>query len=102
MASGRGSTNDSCTAEQTSSSSNFEEEDVAAAVSLLEFCANLDDYTPTVSNVKGMYMYSVHNFRLSSPEHKTALVTIYSLLLVALVMCIVVWISYFSVWRVWQ
>ena len=42
-------TNDSCTAEQTSSS-NFEEEDVAAAVSLLEFCANLEDYTPTVSS----------------------------------------------------
>ena len=84
MASGRGSTNDNCTAEQ-SSSSNFEEEDVAAAVSLLEFCANLDDYTPTVSNVKGMYMYSVHNFRLSSPEHKTALFSHDLLILVALV-----------------
>ena len=50
MASGnRGSTNDSCTVEQTSSLK-FEEEDVAAAVSLLEFCANLEDYTPTVSS----------------------------------------------------
>ena len=26
-----------------------EKEEVAAAVSLLEFCANLEDYTPTVS-----------------------------------------------------
>ena len=40
------------TAEQTLSS-NFEEdsEDVAAAVSLIEFCANLEDYTPTVRKV---------------------------------------------------
>ncbi len=52
MATGSG-TNDSCTAEQTSSQ-NFEEEDIAAAVSLLEFCANLEDYTPTVSK---LYMY---------------------------------------------
>ena len=52
MAAGRVSTNDACAAEQ-SSSSNFEEEDVAAAVSLLEFCANLEDYTPTVSRWSG-------------------------------------------------
>ena len=51
-------TNDSRTVEQTSSS-NFEEEDVAAAVSLLEFCANLEDYTPTVSNTCSILVMSI-------------------------------------------
>ena len=67
MASGRGSKNDSSTVDQTSS--NFEEEDVAAAVSLLEFCANLEDYTPTVSSV---YIYSscYHGARLSTQKNQ--------------------------------
>lgn len=32
----------------SSKTSDKEDEEVAAAVSLLEFCANLEDYTPTV------------------------------------------------------
>lgn len=45
---GQGNTNDGPTVKQTTL--NFEEEEnVTAAISLLEFCANLEDYTPTVS-----------------------------------------------------